>query len=51
LFKRFGLWLAEAGSFFFWSGPLAAFSYLAAARIARRIGLINTPVYTTCRRT
>jgi MFS family permease len=46
LFKRFGLTLAEAGSFFFWSGLLAAFSYLAAARIARRIGLINTMVFT-----
>jgi MFS family permease len=46
LFKRFGLTLAEAGSFFFWSGVLTAFSYLAAARIARRIGLINTMVFT-----
>jgi MFS family permease len=46
LFKRFGLSLTEAGSFFFWSGVLAAFSYLAAARIARRIGLINTMVFT-----
>jgi MFS family permease len=46
LFKRFGLTLAQAGSFFFWSGLLAAFSYLAAARIARRIGLINTMVFT-----
>jgi MFS family permease len=46
LFKRFGLTLAEAGTFFFWSGVLAAFSYLAAARIARRIGLINTMVFT-----
>jgi MFS family permease len=46
LFKRFGLTLAAAGTFFFWSGVLAAFSYLAAARIARRIGLINTMVFT-----
>jgi MFS family permease len=46
LFNRFGLSLAEAGSFFFWSGLLAAFSYLAAARIARQIGLINTMVFT-----
>jgi len=35
-----------AGSFFFWSGLLSAGSYLAAARIARRIGLVNTMVWT-----
>jgi MFS family permease len=46
LFDRFGLSLAEAGTFFFWSGLLAAGSYLAAARIARHIGLVNTMVYT-----
>ena len=43
---RFGLSLAAAGSFFFWSGVLSAGSYLAAARIARRIGLVNTMVFT-----
>jgi MFS family permease len=46
LFNRFGLSLAAAGSFFFWSGLLSAGSYLAAARIARRIGLVNTMVWT-----
>ena len=46
LFDRFGLSLAAAGSFFFWSGLLSAGSYLAAARIARRIGLVNTMVWT-----
>jgi MFS family permease len=46
LFDRFGLSLAAAGSFFFWSGLLSAGSYLAAARIARKIGLVNTMVYT-----
>jgi predicted MFS family arabinose efflux permease len=46
LFARFDLSLAAAGTFFFWSGLLAAGSYLAAARIARRIGLVNTMVWT-----
>ena len=46
LFNRFGLSLAAAGSFFFWSGLLSAGSYLAAARIAGRIGLVNTMVWT-----
>jgi MFS family permease len=46
LFSRFDLSLAAAGSFFFWSGLLSAVSYLAAARIARRIGLVNTMVFT-----
>ncbi|HWI29599.1 MAG TPA: MFS transporter [Stellaceae bacterium] len=46
LFDRFGLSVAAAGYFFFGSGLLAAASYLAAARIARRIGLINTMVWT-----
>ena len=32
--------------FFFWSSTLSAFSYPVAAWIARRIGLINTMVYT-----
>jgi MFS family permease len=46
LFERFGLSLAEAGLFFFWSGVLAAFSYPVAAWIAGRIGLVNTMVFT-----
>ena len=46
LFQRFELSPALAGSIFFWSGLLAAFSMLAAVRIARRIGLVNTMVFT-----
>ncbi|MSP67391.1 MAG: MFS transporter [Alphaproteobacteria bacterium] len=46
LFQRFGLSLAAAGAFFFWSSVLTAFSYLVAVRIARRIGLVNTMVFT-----
>src|SRR6202012_5576930 len=41
LFRRFGLSLAAAGQFFFWSGMLAALSQLAAPWLARRIGLIR----------
>jgi MFS family permease len=46
LFTKFGLSLSTAGAFFFWSGLLAAFSFPAAAWLARRIGLINTMAYT-----
>jgi MFS family permease len=46
LFERFGLSLAAAGSFFFWAGLLTAASQLAAPRVARRIGLLNTMVFT-----
>jgi MFS family permease len=46
LFERFGLSLAEASLFFFWTGLLTAFSYPIAARLAGRIGLINTMVFT-----
>jgi MFS family permease len=46
LFERFGLSLAEAGLFFFWSGVLSAFSFPAAAWLAGRIGLVNTMVFT-----
>jgi MFS family permease len=46
LFQRFELSLAAASLFFFWSGVLSAFSYPVAARIAGRIGLINTMVFT-----
>lgn len=46
LFDHFGLSLATAASFFFWSGVLTAASYLVAARIAGRIGLVNTMVFT-----
>jgi MFS family permease len=46
LFERFGLSLAAAGAFFFTTGVLSAFSYPLAVRIAHRIGLINTMVFT-----
>ncbi|WP_223880894.1 MFS transporter [Roseococcus microcysteis] len=46
LFERFGLSLAQAGLFFFWSGVLSAFSFPVAAWLAGRVGLINTMVYT-----
>ncbi|MBK7813714.1 MAG: MFS transporter [Rhodocyclaceae bacterium] len=46
LFERFGLSLAAAGSFFFWAGLLTAASQLAAPRVAKRIGLLNTMVFT-----
>ena len=46
LFQTFGLSLAGTAQLFFWSGLLTAVSYLAAAPLARRIGLINTMVFT-----
>jgi MFS family permease len=46
LFSKFGMSLAAAGLFFFWSGVLAAFSFPVAAWLSTRIGLINTMVYT-----
>ena len=46
LFHRFQLSLATAAAFFFWAGLLSAFSYLVAIRISRRIGLVNTMVFT-----
>ena len=46
LFNKFGLSLTAAGIFFFWSGVLGAFSFPVAAWLSRRIGLINTRVYT-----
>ncbi|MGA0023605.1 MAG: MFS transporter [Burkholderiales bacterium] len=46
LLQRFDLSVAAAGSIFFWTGLLTAFSHLAAARVAARFGLINTMVYT-----
>jgi MFS family permease len=45
LFERFHLSLAAAGTIFFWSGLLTAMSYLIAARLAGRFGLINTMVF------
>jgi predicted MFS family arabinose efflux permease len=46
LFQRFGLSLTAAGAFFFWAGLLTASSQLAAPWVARRIGLLNTMVFT-----
>jgi len=46
LFQRFGLSLSEAGAFFFWTGLLSAGSQLVAPLLAKRIGLINTMVFT-----
>jgi hypothetical protein len=46
LFQRFDMSLAAAGAFFFWSGAFSAVSQLAAAPLAKRIGLINTMVFT-----
>src|SRR5262249_10498103 len=46
LFQRFGFSIQAAGSVFFVSALLAGFSQLASARLAARIGLIPTMVYT-----
>jgi MFS family permease len=46
LFQKFQVSSAVAGAIFFWTGLLSAGSYLVAARIARRIGLVNTMVFT-----
>ncbi|HKD40623.1 MAG TPA: MFS transporter [Myxococcaceae bacterium] len=46
LFNRFHLSLEATGSIFFWTGILSGLSYLAAASIARRYGLIRTMVFT-----
>jgi MFS family permease len=46
LFQRFGVSLSAAGAFFFWAGLLTAASQLAAPLLARRIGLLNTMVFT-----
>jgi len=45
-FQRFDLSLAAAGSFFFWAGLLSAVSQLIAPKVAERIGLVNTMVFT-----
>jgi MFS family permease len=46
LMQRFGLSLAAAGQFFFWAGLLTAGSQLVAVPLARKIGLLNTMVFT-----
>ena len=46
LYQRFGLSLATTGTIFFATGVLTAFSYLVAVRIANRVGLVKTMVFT-----
>lgn len=46
LFHRFGLSLPVIGGFMFWTGSCTALSQLAAPALARRIGLINSMVFT-----
>jgi len=46
LFQRFDLSVGTAGTIFFWTGVMSAGSYLVAARLAQRIGLVNTMVFT-----
>lgn len=45
-FRKFGVSLDTLGVIFFVSGLLSAVSFLVAARLASRIGLINTMVFT-----
>lgn len=46
LMQRFSLSLAATGQFFFLAGLLTMFSQLAAVPLARKIGLLNTMVFT-----
>ena len=46
LFEAFKLPVAAAANIFFWTGLLTSASYLVAAPLARRIGLIRTMVFT-----
>ena len=46
LFQTFGVSIATAASLFFWTNVLSAVSLFAAAPTARRIGLVNTMVFT-----
>src|SRR5690348_12323273 len=46
LVQRFGLEPAQLGALFFATSLLAGASYLAAAPMARRVGLVNTMVFT-----
>jgi MFS family permease len=46
LFDRFGMSLTAAGAFFFWTGLFSAGSQLLAPVLARKIGLVNTMVFT-----
>jgi MFS family permease len=46
LYQRHGVEPGEAGVIFFFTSLLAAISYLIAVRIAKRVGLVNTMVFT-----
>jgi MFS family permease len=46
LATRFGLTTAQAGAFFFWAGLLTTASQWLAPKLAARIGLLNTMVFT-----
>lgn len=46
LFQKFDLSAGTTGTIFFFAGLLTAVSYLAAARLAKRIGLVRTMVFT-----
>ena len=46
LMQRFGMSPGAAGQFFFWAGLMTTASQLAAVPLARKIGLLNTMVFT-----
>lgn len=46
LYQRHGMGPAEVGTIFFATSVLAAVSYIVAVRVAERIGLVNTMVFT-----
>lgn len=46
LYQRHGVAPAEAGVIFFFTSLLSAISFLVAVRIAERVGLVNTMVFT-----
>jgi MFS family permease len=46
LYQRHGMGPAEAGVIFFFTSLLSAISFLIAVRIAERVGLVNTMVFT-----
>lgn len=46
LMERFGMSPGAAGQFFFWAGLMTTASQLAAVPLARKIGLLNTMVFT-----
>lgn len=46
LFQKFHLSMAVAATIFFWTGLFSAVSYLVAVRLAKKIGLVKTMVFT-----